>query len=734
MVRPLHLRSTLRRRSSTQIKLPDKLYDRQNEMEVLLERFRATCADSLLQNEIVLITGASGVGKTALANTLRSYVIAESGYFLTGKFDSTQQSSEGFSAFCQAITDYVHQAMERNSSHDEKLKEWVHKATSGNPHLLTDAIPSLRNVLGLRQTSHSSPFGMNSRASFHRVFCNFLAVLCSPEHPIVILLDDLQWAHDLDLLESILTDPSISGLMVIGTCRGNEVALDDDLSVMLRKLEDAYELNIVEIRVGNLSKRAVQRIVEESMELETDLCATFASLVFARTGGNVFFTIHFLQSIARDGIPTDDGELKLNLSRFKVVDPVGLLSLEIQRQPAPIPDLLKATACLGTSVDRMLLHACVENLSEDDFMEAEMAGLLIPSNDNQCAFAHDKIHEASNSLIPVASRLQYHSQLAQLLLKNLSKKNLQTSSVVIAGLLARCLDLIVDEDQRHLCASILFDAGKKVAKSSSFHIASMYFQMGRDSLPSRPWLECYDLTLQLFSFSAEIEYVIGNIDQANTLIDEVLEHAASLSDRLPVHMTRIYLLASQSEFKESLDIAFGTLRELGESFPQKVTYFHIALELIKTRRVLRTVELHDIVDLPIADDPQYLTVMIILNMVYATCFFYPPYNKHGVLVALRMIQNSIILGITQASSVAFAMYSIYLSFSLDKLEEASRYGNVALGLLDRFQAKEWTSRVFLAVHGNIAAVFRPPEVSVDLLMSGHRAGLVSGDIEVSLKQ
>lgn len=732
----------LERRRSIQRKLPDKLYDREAELGLLLDRYKAVCSsdNSTEQKEhFVLITGASGVGKTALAKSLQSHVQRDSGYFIAGKFERTKQSSGGFSVFHQVLSDYADQVVERHGTPQEALKEKVLQATSGVPHLLTDSVPSLRAIMGVQQTAQDTPIlGNNERlvAAFHRAYSNFLATICSPNCPVVLLLDDLQWAGSeaLGLLENVLTNAAITSLMIIGTCRGNEVSLEDDLSVLLRRLEDINSLKIVEIPIYNLSKEAVQQMVKESIDTDPDTCGTFAHMLYARTGGNVFFAIHFLESIARDGIPDNDagGEFKLD-SRSKIVDPVSLLRSEIRRQPDPLPELLKVAACLGaTIIDPTLVQACVEGLSEDDFICAESAGLLVRRNDGHYAFAHDKIHEASYSMTPEQTQKQFQLLVARKLLRGVSTKSLQSRSAAVAGLLCQCVDSITDNDERQLCASIFYDAGRKEAKSSSFHRASLYFELGRGLLPCDPWFACYNLTLQLFSSSAEMEYVNGDVDHANALIEEVLANAVSLSDKLPVYVTRIYLLSSLSEFKECLEVAFDTLRQLGQHFPQKVSFFHIAVESVKTRRMLSQVHMDDIVELPLVQDRECLAAMTILNMIFATCFYYPPYNKHGILVSYRMVQMTIKEGICEVSSVAFAIYSIYLASSLDRLEEAENIGKVALTLLNRFQTKAWASRVYLLVHGNLSSIFRTPQSCIELIMFGHSAGLMSGDIQVSL--
>jgi len=60
---------------------------------------------------------------------------------------------------------------------------------------------------------------------FQRVFGEFLKAAAQPAHPLVLFLDDLQWADPStpELLVSLLSDEDLKHLLVIGSYRDNEV-------------------------------------------------------------------------------------------------------------------------------------------------------------------------------------------------------------------------------------------------------------------------------------------------------------------------------------------------------------------------------------------------------------------------------------------------------------------------------------------------------------------------------
>ena len=58
---------------------------------------------------------------------------------------------------------------------------------------------------------------------------HFVGALARPEHPLVVFLDDLQWADaaTLSLLQPLLTSHEVQALFLMGAYRDNESAATD---------------------------------------------------------------------------------------------------------------------------------------------------------------------------------------------------------------------------------------------------------------------------------------------------------------------------------------------------------------------------------------------------------------------------------------------------------------------------------------------------------------------------
>src|SRR5262249_16108737 len=142
---------------------------------------------------------------------------------------------------------------------------------------------------------------------FQLVFRQFIGVFARPEHPLALFLDDLQWldAATLDLLENLLSRSEPRNLLLIGAYRDNEVSASHPF---MRKL-DAIKISaarIEEITPGPLDREHLGLLIADALRCEPERSAPLAQLLHQKTGGNPFFAIQFISSLADEGMLTFD--------------------------------------------------------------------------------------------------------------------------------------------------------------------------------------------------------------------------------------------------------------------------------------------------------------------------------------------------------------------------------------------------------------------------------------------
>ena len=225
------------------LKTPKKLYGRETESALLKRAYDRVCSHENNKPELVLISGESGAGKSYLVEQLLLKQ-QQNAYFVSGKFDQLQ-SRQPYSAISCAFSNLCDQIL---ASRDdvELIRNRIRDTVGSQVRVLTDVLPSLTPLFSNEQQQHAcntdenpSMPGPEARNRFHYVFRIFVRALGSPQKPLVVFLDDVQWSDEasLDLITTIVSDNnSISpSLLVIAAFRDNEVGPGHPLMIHLDK-------------------------------------------------------------------------------------------------------------------------------------------------------------------------------------------------------------------------------------------------------------------------------------------------------------------------------------------------------------------------------------------------------------------------------------------------------------------------------------------------------------------
>lgn len=618
---------------------PSLLYDRETQQKALYESYRRCCQRS---SELILVTGVSGTGKTALVHTLRDVVGDDGGFFIEGKFDQLERVDQYYPVV-GALSEFVNLVLDRPVAELQEIQERL-VACRETELLLLDLIPALRllrrdddsdseasssSFRRHKPTAQAKGAGAQQRLLF--AVRQFFLAVCAPHRPLVVFLDDLQWAEpaSLDLIAALVNEP-IPGLCLIGACRGNEVPLDHHLSVVLREME-AVSVTITQIQLGNLDQDGLTLMISGVLSLSLEMSRSLADVVMRQTSGNVFFVLQFLQSLSEEGVlcwnddrwswdPADKLSIDLSSSEHGR-DAVGLIARKIQRLDKNVQDVLMVAACLGAEFDEYLLHEIVTFDVVQPLSVAEDMGLVTrPDANGTWRFVHDQIQQSAYSLIPEYEREQVHLQIGRKLWTSLSPDDLNLNAFLVVNQLRLGAKLVDDCDERIRLALFLLRAGELATASSAFLSAADYLHLGISLLDKRTrWRDHYELTLNLYNAAAEIEYCNGNFITMDGIIDEILLNARAKCDKGRALVASIYSLGSRNELQKAIDLGLKVLESLGERFPPRPSLVSVVFEMVKTKRMLRRFSNEKILNLHLLRAPQKQAAMRIMNLMFAYC-------------------------------------------------------------------------------------------------------------------
>lgn len=206
--------------------LPQKLYGREKEINVLLKTFDEI---SESKTKIMFVSGYSGIGKTTLINEIHKLVVKKKGYFVAGKFEQFEKDIP-YNAIINAFQNLVRNILTEN---EDRIKIWRNKlleAVGINGQIIVDVIPEVELIIG-KQSSVAQLEPKETQNRFNMIFQKFIEVFSKEEHPLVLFLDDLQWIDiaSLNLIDNIITDSTIKFFLIIGAYRDNEVSISHPL-------------------------------------------------------------------------------------------------------------------------------------------------------------------------------------------------------------------------------------------------------------------------------------------------------------------------------------------------------------------------------------------------------------------------------------------------------------------------------------------------------------------------
>lgn len=648
-----------------------RLYGRSKERGLLRQAYRRLWEaepGSKPTVQLALISGTAGVGKTALAMSLRQLVVEDGGFFLTGKFDQ-MQSTELYSAFVSAFAELVDNVVLRGPEAVRSMRKAIQSAVHTEQRILIDIMPALEKILGPQKKDIAKEFRQSSDevSCFKFVFRMFVRAISSPEYPVVFLLDDLHYADEasLDLLQALVTDVSNDGILFIGTYRVEKKS-DEVIKEFLR---NKSALQIADIPLGNLPSRSVDEMVAEIFSVvHPSQIKPLTDIIFHQTAGNVFYIREFLRYLQEEGLLTFDemgmewvwDERKIQM-KIDFRRPIELMTVRISKLPKATREVLEVSACLGSDLNEKLLNRISPRPVFAQLQKAASKGFLTYDEDNDIyQFAHDIVQEAAYKLISHQGREAFHLTIGRELWKSFDDiEDLEKHIFIILGQIREGADLITYQEERNDVAALCLRAGELAICSSSFQTASEYLLLGVSMLGETCWAEEYELSLELYNAAAEVEYCIANFDNVEKLASAIFENTRWFPDTLRAHSIHVYSLGSRGHMLKAIERGLEVLESLGEKFPTKQSANSIAVAVKRTKWLIRGKTSESLLRMPLMDNPEKIAAMQMMNIMFLYAYIAVP--TLAPMIAVRMVKLSLEYGLCDVSSVGFVTFAMLLS-------------------------------------------------------------------------
>ncbi|WP_299412505.1 ATP-binding sensor histidine kinase [Acaryochloris sp. IP29b_bin.148] len=728
---------------SDKFQIPQKLYGRKSEITTLLKAFArvSQLEEATRSSELMLVAGYSGIGKSSLVAEVHKPITEKQGYFIAGKYDQFQRDVP-YSAVISAFQNLVKQLLTESEVQLDHWRQKLLAALGPNGQVVIDVIPEMELITGPQPPMPElGPAEALNR--FNLVFQGFIQVFCQPTHPLVIFLDDLQWADSasLNLIKLMMTDRQMRSLLLIGAYRDNEVDATHPLMTLVKQLE-IKQVKIQTILLQPLSQPHLCQLIADTVRHPPAQTQTLAALVHQKTQGNPFFVNEFLKNLYGEALlyfNSQDRQWEWDIAQIQAQDltdnVIELLIGKLKKLPDATQEVLRLAACVGAEFELHTLSLIRQQSPLEVFQDLKVAiqlGLVIALSDlkedlviTNFRFGHDRIQQAAYTLIDEDQRASVHLHIGRLLWHNANADQPADRLFEIVDHLNQALPLITEGAERDQVAQLNLQAGQKAKSSTAYQAAVRYLQTGLGLVGETGWQQTYALTLKLHEEAVEAAFLDQDYPQQTQLTAVVLQQARTVLEMVNVYRVKILARSAQNRHLEATDIGFEILSRLGIEFGEP-TPAQLQQTLDQTQQLIDR-PIQSLVDLPEMVAADKLAAMQVLSDILSSG--YQASFERFILSNLKQIHLSLKYGNTPASAFAYDCYGITLCGVVGDLEAGYQFGRLALTVVEKFQAQKTKSRVVFVFNAFVRHWIDPLSQTIPALHEGYQIGLETGDLE-----
>jgi predicted ATPase len=672
-----------------------ELYGREKEMSVLTEAFQGILAASKKEAGvgIVMVKGRAGTGKSRLCSELRRKVVAKKGFFLGGKFD-LQNRKEPYTGILTALAALPDQVSAFGDEYRSDLCSRLQDAIGGESHILTSLAPGLADLFpyaGTQASGGSRDDKFETRSiRLHYIFRQLIGCICGPDHPVVLVVDDMHWSDSssLSLLTSLATDKKLSSFLLLATYREEEIHDSHPSITAFEELRDRRNIALRSISIGALDQMSTHSIVSTALRSSEERTFKLSEIVHQKSNGNAMYVIQFLRSLYDDGLLRYQlgsmqwtwDELSVR-SRSVTDNVVDLTTSKLQRLDPTTREILQVASCLGQTFDKGKLKSVMEDPVVRELLASSSNSSEMPVADRssdliEClnklvedgvidyihqldsfCFVHDLIQEAASNLIPKEIHARLHSSVGRSLLQD--DKYLDDKFFFRAVELSNIGLEELSVSEKLSMARFNEVAAQKATEKAAFSSALKYYEEGLRCLGANPWSTDQALALSLSSGAVEAAFCSGDFETMEARIASVLSQPIPIEDKVRVYLTRILSYSAQDLNDLCLATGRQVLIDMGmTNLPMHPGKGHVIIEFLRTKMALRNHTEESLKTLPLLEDKRWFQAMSIMDMMQAVA--YCTDQDFFAVMNLRMLRWTLKHGVCRFSPTVFATYGIIL--------------------------------------------------------------------------
>lgn len=735
---------------ASQLSISQKLYGRQHEIELLKSCFESACEGHRV---LLSIGGYSGTGKSVFCRELLKYIGTKKGIFLSGSYEVLDNQTP-YLAWVRAFNQFADWLLAQPETIQQEWSHKFQKELKGLGNIIIELVPKLAYIFP-KQPSLVQLSGFENQQRVQYTINAFIKSLASSDTPLVLFLDDFQWADEasFDLLKNVFSNFALGNLLVLATFRDNETPDFHPFSQTVQYLktnQHASGSKVVEIHLEPLSEEDVSALLCDSLRMTPLDVAPLARLLMEKTKGNAFEINKILETLYQQKLLVFDFTKQRwlwnmdEIAEFRLSDNIiDLLLLNIRKLDEKVLRLIKVAAVIGLefSLDQVSLISGEETATiHKEFWPLIQERSLLPMQADyhylpeyyqlihkevRLKFAHPRIQQAVYQLLNESEKSRFHFEIGLILLEKFRGKEDDFPWIDIARHFSIGFDQVNASKEREEIGQIMREAGKITAQAASFEVALTFTEKS---------LECLHSALsrgekfRMYLNMLEYAFLTKHEDKLQYFKQEAMDLAQDKADKLAVYELLIKGLDFGNHQNEAIATTRKALSEVGIAIPEKANKLQVIWQAIQINSMLPSSKFEKIPQLPLAEDEETKAIFKVLVAALPPYFFsnietYP-------LLIFHILKLTLKKGLTPESVPGLASYGLILSGAMKKPRQGYDVVKETFKLLETVPgADKYSATIYMIYLAFICHIKENIREKLPMAQEGFRKGLAAGNME-----
>ena len=700
---------------------------RKKEFKQLDEIYKKSTKGSF---EVVFVKGVIGSGKSSIIREISKNVSGNGSFFIEGKYDQLRKDVP-YSAILVSFKKIIKKLL---SQGDDKILEWRNlflESLDENIQIMINFVPEFEYIVGKHQVIQEVD-DEKAENRFTQVVIQFLKVIATSQHSLVLHLDNLQWADDssLILLQKFITENLFNHFMIILSYRTENLFSYPHFKKFINDHKNFVETVIL----TEFSLKEVQEFLEDILKKWDGDIGELAKIFFSKTQGNFFKIIQFVKTLYEKKILLFSKDRGWNWNIEKIIASAkskniiyGMTEF-IETLSLSSLKICQIASCFGNRFSIEDLSVISEIDIDEIVYETKVIidkGFLVVISGIHY-FINDTVQEFFYESIELDDKKNYHLKIAEYLLSKVNKNQKEEKIFYIVSHFNRAVSK--DENKKYSLKvlELNYEAALRSKITSAHASVVNYLTEAINLIDENLWDSNYSLFFEIYFLMAESEYIIGNFEKAIFYFNYCSQKAKTRIDKVRVLNKKIVYYTNIGEYEKAFDFGIHALKKFNIRIPKKISKLRI---FIKTMTIRYRFNKKDkkllILSKKISNKEIDLMMNLLMDIGTPAYFF----NKKGMIyIILKLIEISFRYGNSKVSAFAYISYAFLLGFGFNLFREANVIGKFAINLNEKIKNYNIKSRMFFIYGYFISHWTDDLSKSLEYLRKAYDSGMQTGDL------